>query len=1455
MQEPTLSQKINELLCGIIYAATGYDVVSDGALVAGFFTLGATGVIGGSMELADPAIATFKVTFKSVLNTMNSTVIDAAWKTYKKLPKSGSSIMHIMAKVPKESMTAATEAIAKMLAEGPIVAEKGLKLLDKSEALLKSMNPKTVIDAYTSLFKVESKLGIKVSPIVAELGNQTDEYLQNLVKLASDEKFFTKVSNIKSQLGLGSKVTEIKFVNVVADKVTAWGKFESGVIKIATDNPSLTANPQYSQVMLKNIVPHEMGHASFSGITGNLNDAAKYATEELGVDKLLRNKLTGADLDDYLLTEKAMLEGTDFIDLVKNGADEGLADAAVGYAKALKYGGDIPNNIKAEVLSAGKDKFLAAYGRNMKPYESQAFVDGFVKYSDDIAKGADELAVNSNWLPAALITMPVLLATAVAATPPQCESGVCCDTNGYYMNSTNACAVNFSFEMQCSGLNIQKRNSTKYCSGSSSTCDGSLVWGNWVTQSTCPSNQVCSNAVCITPVCSTNSQCGTNSWVDLNYCNSNNIWGKYRTFTCNNPGTIFASCTYADSNQLRINCSAGQICSNATCITPICSNNSDCGVNAFIGNPFCFSNSVMQAFRTFTCNNPATLSASCSYVDSNQIKSACSTAQYCSNATCVNKECTSGACCDSNGFFKSSSNVCQLGISSEKKCESSSVLLRTSDKYCSGISSACDGNTIWNSWSLSNTCASSEYCSNGACVPKQCVTGVCCDANGFFKSNTNICDSNVSTSKYCEGNKVMRVSLVQMCSGSSNTCLGNIVTNPPVLVQTCSSSEYCSSGACVPKQCTSGACCDVNGFFKPSTVMCNLNADNETVCFNSTSTITRTAVLYCSGSSSVCDGNKVWLGWKVPINCSVNQLCQSGICVTKQCTSGACCDTNRGLYQPRGLNCASAPSEARCNGNSVELRSVNYTCGGDSAVCGSENLSYGSWAIDENCASNEYCSEGICTTAICSNDSECNDTNQYTIDACINPSTSLSSCTHTPVVIACSSAVQCGTNGWVNTPFCSSNSIKDAYRTYVCNNAATPSSSCSFTDVLKVKSTCPSGQICNNAECLVPNCINDSGCNDNNSLTIDKCLEPNTVFSSCTHTQIACTTSTQCGVNAWLNQNTCNGNNIGDYFRTFTCKNPGTVTSLCTFTDVLKTKSYCASGTLCQNGICVKPTCSSSTQCNDLNAYTVDLCINAGKLTSACTHTPVRCLTSADCNDFNPFTLDSCKNPKLVTSYCAYTQIACMTNANCDDNNPLTIDSCSYPKTTSSRCNHVAIKCATNANCDDSNSLTSNICINPGTTASYCKYYPLIPTTIWSVAPTSSGKYFSSTTCNTLSKVTCPNELGWVGNRVTYSFNLPLGQLTDNLALKFNVISKNDLNNTNVLLKLTTGISTFNLKLVNPGLEINRLGEFSVIIPKSNFTQGTTNYIQLYGTNITQVGTGKTPPNFKIDSISLNQVQ
>lgn len=73
------------------------------------------------------------------------------------------------------------------------------------------------------------------------------------------------------------------------------------------------------------------------------------------------------------------------------------------------------------------------------------------------------------------------------------------------------------------------------------------------------------NVLEITSVCNNNSQCGADGLTGILFCQSNNVYKNYITYTCNNPGTESSSCSSSTTAQLQTTCAAGLVCSGDSC--------------------------------------------------------------------------------------------------------------------------------------------------------------------------------------------------------------------------------------------------------------------------------------------------------------------------------------------------------------------------------------------------------------------------------------------------------------------------------------------------------------------------------------------------------------------------------------------------------------------------------------------------------------------------------------------------------------------------------------------------------------------------------------------------------------------------------------------------------------------------------------------------------------------------
>lgn len=268
----------------------------------------------------------------------------------------------------------------------------------------------------------------------------------------------------------------------------------------------------------------------------------------------------------------------------------------------------------------------------------------------------------------------------------------------------------------------------------------------------CSNNDIFKNFVnssCINPgtddsYCSDNSiptmlfDCGVDSWENYgsNYCIGNDLYhsrtGTLRGCRVINVLSNISGCfsEFLFQESIIQNCPNG--CSNGACNNPpiACYSDSQCGSNGFFGELSCQNNNVFQNFNTYRCNNPGTVSSSCSNSVNLQLKEGCGInscdnygANYCNgnniyhSRTCYNRGCSSGACFS----------------------------------------------TSYNDEAIVQNCISG--CSNGLCLNVICSNDIQCGSNGF------------STNKYCKGDDVYSDYLEYKCNNPgtlNSSCSINI---------------------------------------------------------------------------------------------------------------------------------------------------------------------------------------------------------------------------------------------------------------------------------------------------------------------------------------------------------------------------------------------------------------------------------------------------------------------------------------------------------------------------------------------------------------------------------------------------------------------------------------------------------------------------------------------------------
>ena len=149
-----------------------------------------------------------------------------------------------------------------------------------------------------------------------------------------------------------------------------------------------------------------------------------------------------------------------------------------------------------------------------------------------------------------------------------------------------------------------------------------------------------------------------------------------------------------------------------------CSDNEDCGSNAFTGEEYCVGNDIYKDFKDYMCVNPGTASSSCDSDTTPQLIKSC--AYACSDGGCV--RCDADNDCNDNNA--NTSDVCLMPGSVESHCQNN--VINTCQDECVSGSKMCVGNGYkvcgdgngdgCSEWSGIANCGYGKTCQNGTCV-------------------------------------------------------------------------------------------------------------------------------------------------------------------------------------------------------------------------------------------------------------------------------------------------------------------------------------------------------------------------------------------------------------------------------------------------------------------------------------------------------------------------------------------------------------------------------------------------------------------------------------------------------------------------------------------------------------------------------------------------------------------
>lgn len=282
----------------------------------------------------------------------------------------------------------------------------------------------------------------------------------------------------------------------------------------------------------------------------------------------------------------------------------------------------------------------------------------------------------------------------------------------------------------------------------------------------------CINGKCDNIECTANSDCGTDTWLDGQYCSSGTeVSKKYRAFTCNLPGTTSSYCSHTDTAQVIDTCSS--TCSLGLCLNIECYSNRDCGKDTWDGAATCQSGDVWQTRTEQECIYPGTTSAYCSADTTNKKRTDCDFG--CENGVCLDNiptqtnqyVCSANSDCGANGLV--GSPTCQAGnvwqTNRVYTCNNPATFL----SYCSQS----------NTPQLKESC--SGDCLNGACIANSCNAASDCGTDGWVEQ------------PYCNGNNVYQIQRTWSCTvpGTDSCSFADISQ----LKESCTDS--CSAGICV----------------------------------------------------------------------------------------------------------------------------------------------------------------------------------------------------------------------------------------------------------------------------------------------------------------------------------------------------------------------------------------------------------------------------------------------------------------------------------------------------------------------------------------------------------------------------------------------------------------------------------------------------------------------------------
>ena len=301
----------------------------------------------------------------------------------------------------------------------------------------------------------------------------------------------------------------------------------------------------------------------------------------------------------------------------------------------------------------------------------------------------------------------------------------------------------------------------------------------------------------VPPQCTQNSDCGTNGLIGGLFCQSENVFQNYITYSCNNPGMAESYCSNSNSFQLIQNCGLSYC-------------------NDF-GGDYCKADG--NVYHSRTCYDNGCSSGTCtsnSFIDE-QIAQTCSSNQVCSNGACIIQplpacnpsDFNSDGAVDASDYITLKMNFGTAGSKAQGDVNGDGIVDWGDLQLFMGNTGSYTGACVEPSCFKDSDCGTDGLVGNLFCqsgnVSQNYTTYTCnnagttlssCSSSVSFQLKTD-CGSDYCDafgSNYCSNGNVYHSRTCYDKGCSSGTCFSNSSTSEE-LVQTCL--DGCSNGQCV----------------------------------------------------------------------------------------------------------------------------------------------------------------------------------------------------------------------------------------------------------------------------------------------------------------------------------------------------------------------------------------------------------------------------------------------------------------------------------------------------------------------------------------------------------------------------------------------------------------------------------------------------------------------------------